>query len=159
MHKKQRHYCYFFLPFALVDLLLFLNSYRDLDLFPEFVPFPLWSFVAALFVVIYYRKNLKAHAVPIFATLLVNIVISGALIFSTMFLPGSLEHNHVMYDVCFPAMKKYYTVPEDGTLPAGPTDAHGMGKWWYQHSECEQNVKAGKGPLFSENPPGFLLMK
>ncbi len=87
---------------------------------------------------------------------LVNIAIALVLLLSTTMLPGSQNHDYVMYEICFPAMKKYYGVPDDQGIPSGPMDKNGWGKWWYQHSECETNVYDGKGPIFSENPPGFV---
>ena len=74
-----------------------------------------------------------------------------------MKLPGSREHNHIMYDICLPAIKKHYGLNENDPFPAddGRHDKDGMGKWWYQHSECEENVLNGKGPVFSEEPAEF----
>ncbi len=73
-----------------------------------------------------------------------------------MFLPGSREHNYVMYQICLPVMKKHYGLDPNEEFPdTGKYDKRGFAKWWYQHAECEQNVWNGKGPIFTENPPGF----
>ncbi len=88
-----------------------------------------------------------------------NTVIGIILVIATMFIPNSKEHNYVMYHDCFPALRKYYGVAEGEPLPAPEVDAKGNGKWWYQHLECEQNVYAGKGPVFSDNPPEFVPVK
>ncbi len=88
-----------------------------------------------------------------------NSSLSVLLLFSIMFMPGSKEHNYVMYNVCFPAIKKHYGLSENQAFPASELDAAGWGKWWYQHSECEKNVRSGKGPIFSENPSEFVPIK
>lgn len=92
----------------------------------------------------------------IFATFLLTAFTGFALIFSTMYLPGSKEHNYIMYKVCVPALDKYYAARGQTRL-SNPSDKNAKGehRWWVQHSECEENVRNGKGPVFSENPPGF----
>ena len=86
-----------------------------------------------------------------------NTLIGFLLVSSTMFIPGSKEHNYVMYNICLPEMKKHYGIKANQGFPDdGKHDKDGLGKWWYQHKECEQNVMKGKGPIFSENPVDFV---
>jgi hypothetical protein len=73
-----------------------------------------------------------------------------------MRVPGSKEHNYVMYELCLPAIDTYYQRKGTSRMTEGMhQNKDGMNKWWYQHLECEQNVWAGKGPIFADNPPGF----
>lgn len=88
------------------------------------------------------------------------VVLGIGLLLSTMFLPGSKEHNYLMYKVCFPALKKYYGVGENDPFPPkGGVDKDGNVKWWFQHHECEDNIRAEKGPVFSDNPVDFIPVK
>lgn len=91
------------------------------------------------------------------SSFVVAVFATTSLIFLTMILPGSKEHNYVMYSICEPAMRRHYGIKEGEHVQktGEPVDKNGSGKWWYQHLECEQNVYNGKGPIFSENPPGF----
>ena len=43
----------------------------------------------------------------IFATFILTALTGIAMMFSAIFLPGSKEHNYVMYNICLPAMEKY----------------------------------------------------
>lgn len=91
------------------------------------------------------------------AGFLVGIVLSVSFIVLTMFLPGSKEHNYVMYKICLPEIRRYYKMKEGDPLQKNgePVDEKGFGRWWYQHVECENNVYDGKGPIFSDNPSDF----
>jgi len=83
-------------------------------------------------------------------------------IFLTLILPGSKNHEYIMYKICLPALDKYYRIKDKGNWPSvlGGYDLNknGENRWWVQHLECEKNVREGKGPIFSENPPGFRVI-
>lgn len=99
------------------------------------------------------KKILYVIGVSLFGTFL-----GFLLVLSTMKLPGSREHNHIMYDICLPAIRRHYGLQE-GEAFSGDSrhDKNGNGKWWYQHLECEENVSKGKGPVFSEEPEEFKI--
>lgn len=101
-------------------------------------------------------KNL-GRVMFIVTSFILGAVVTFGLVLLTMFLPGSKEHNYVMYNVCLPAIRKHYGLKEGDSLQKDgeQVDKNGWGKWWYQHTQCEQNVYDGKGPIFSENPPEF----
>jgi hypothetical protein len=70
-------------------------------------------------------------------------VSSYIFLISTMFLPGSKEHNYVMYSVCLPALRKHYqSKGKIYSLVNVPNN-----KGWEEHELCEQNVWSGKEPL------------
>jgi hypothetical protein len=154
MYKKP------LLLYAGVNLLFFLVSYcgiKGLVLLMN----PYVLFVANIAISLYVARSLKTttlkKVVFVIAASIISSIIGFLLILSTMKLPGSREHNHIMYDICLPAIKKHYELNENDPFPAddGRHDKDGMGKWWYQHSECEKNVLNGKGPVFSEEPTEF----
>ncbi len=148
------------LLYTVVNLLFFLVSYcgiKGLVLLMN----PYVLFIANIAISLYVAKSLKTILIKrvlfVVSVSIVSSIIGFLLILSTMKLPGSREHNHIMYDICLPAIKKHYGLNENDPFPAddGRHDKDGMGKWWYQHSECEENVLNGKGPVFSEDPVEF----
>ncbi len=141
-------------PFLVVNLLAFLCTY--LDVFTGWVDYIFLIHLVFAGVLAAVRKNTVMYKLVTFAVLVGGHSLIGiVLIFSTMFIPGSKEHNYIMYEVCLPAIRKHYGLDTDEPFPNEIVDGEGWGKWWYQHLECEENVRAGNGPIFSENPPGF----
>lgn len=145
--------------YAGVNLLFFLVSYcgiKGLVLLMN----PYVLFVANIAVSLYVAKSIKTTAFKrilfVIVASIVSSIIGFLLLLSTMKLPGSREHNHIMYDICLPAIRAHYGLKE-GEAFSGDSrhDKDGNGKWWYQHSECEENVLNGKGPVFSEEPAEF----
>ncbi len=93
-----------------------------------------------------------------FYAVLLSIGLPFLFFFILLNLPAQKEHDRVMYDICMPALRKYYKVSGNEIFPDeayNPTDDKGNGKWWYQHLECENNVLSGKEATFSANPVEF----
>ena len=154
--KSKRRYLFYLVPYIFIDVIIFLASYLYNKSFSLYA-IVLTSFLTSIIVISRLKITVPKKIIFILVASILNIFIVIALLLSAMFIPGSKEHNYVMYTICFPAIKKYYKVPVDQPIPSdGRVDKDGWGKWWYQHVECEQNVYAGKGPVFSENPPGFI---
>lgn len=97
--------------------------------------------------------------VILFLTVLFSTLGPTFLLAGVFFLPQQKEHDRIMFQVCLPEMSKSYGIGEQEHFPMEPVDEKGNAKWWYQHLECEDNVTAGKGPVFSENPPMFYPIK
>lgn len=146
--------------YVVFNLILFFSTYfyiRSLVRFFDQRNILLINIAISLFFGLKLQTTLAKKLLFIAAATTSSMLVGFILIFSTTVLPGSREHNHVMYDICMPAMKKHYGLKENEGFPdTGQYDKDGQQKWWYQHSECEQNVWDGKGPVFSENPPGFV---
>lgn len=147
----------FLLNFVFFAPIYFFNKYiinfdGPANLYLFLLPYLIVSFI------FWIRKPIGMFKKPfvIFATFFLTALTGFAMMFLPMSLPGSKEHNYVMYHVCMPAIEKYYAnkgkpLVED----LSDKNAKGEFRWWVQHSECEQNVYKGKGPIFSENPHGF----
>ena len=99
----------------------------------------------------------KKYAV-ITLTMLVSILTPFWLLVLIFISPGQKEADHIMFDVCIPAVQKYYEQKEQKYGKA-PFDKSGSPKSWYQVTECERNMHNGKGPVFSENPKEFKPVK
>ncbi|HLL60224.1 MAG TPA: hypothetical protein VK338_00770, partial [Candidatus Nitrosocosmicus sp.] len=141
----------FFVNSILFSASYFYNKWLE----PQYI-IVIYSIITMIYWLSFSFKLSKKIALIIGLSLLSTI--SGfVFLLSTMFIPGSKEHNYVMYSVCYPALMKYYKINKMEDLPMKEIDKNGFGKWWYQHSECENNVYAGKGPIFSDNPPGFIV--
>lgn len=144
----------------LINLALFSASYffnKSTELY--FIPIP---FLLAS-VIFWVKQPIKTWKKPfvIIATTLLSSIIGILIVISTMLLPGSRNHDYVETSICFPAVAKHYGVNNTNELPARALDMgnNGYSRWFAQHSECEDNIYRGKGPIFSENPPGFLPIK
>ena len=124
----------------LADLVFFSAAYfYNKFLFPAWyiglIPFAIITISSWIFVKMHIAKKLLL----IIASFIIGVVSGYILLFSTMLLPGSKEHNHVMYYVCLPALKNYYK--SQGTTFS--LDEKG----WKEHEQCERNVWNGKEPL------------
>ncbi len=143
-----------------VNLIFFFISYfaiKPLSIFMEQYVILFANVLVSLFIARGLKITITKKLLFIVAGSILGLVIGFLLVLSTMALPGSREHNYVMYEVCMPAMKQHYGLKENEAFPdSGQYDKEGQQKWWYQHSECEQNLWDGKGPVFSENPPEFV---
>lgn len=162
-NKQKNRYTLPIILYAAIDLLLFSSGYfyiRSLvDFFDPQIILLINIVISFLIALTLKTTTFKKLQFIIIASL-GNSFIGFLLILSTMFLPGSREHNYVMYHICLPAIKKHYHLKENEGFPdTGQYDKNGQQKWWYQHSECEENVWNGKGPVFSEDPPGFVPVK
>lgn len=87
------------------------------------------------------RIHIAKKILLICGTFIIGVCTGAILLFSTMFLPGSKEHNYVMYRVCLPALDQYYETKGE-IFSLTPNE-----KSWQEHSICEQNVRDGKDPL------------
>lgn len=161
--KHKNKYIIPLILYGVINAFLFFSSYLNIGSLVYFFDLPKILFIniiISIFVALRIKATTLKKVLFVVVASLFNCVIGFLLIFSTMYLPGSKEHNYVMYQICLPAMKKYYGLKENEGFPNSEQfDKHGQQKWWYQHSECEQNVWDGKGPIFSENPPGFVPVK
>lgn len=148
----------FIVVYGIVNLFLFGSSYFY-NKIPPLNAILFTNIIASVLMSFLLNISLIKKLIFIITASLVSSFIGFVLIFLTMFIPGSKEHNYVMYQICWPAMKKYYGIGPNEGFPPGEADKNGLSKWWYQHSECEQNVWAGKGPIFSETPPSFIPLE
>lgn len=109
-----------------------------------------------LFVVLGPQVELKRlKLLTLFIVSILSILAPFILIFAYLFSPAQKRHDLVMYEICMPAMRKQYNIKGGEAFPSTTPDKDGWEKWWFQHTECENNVYDGKGPIFSENPPGY----
>ena len=158
-NKQRNRYILPIILYAAVNLLLFSSSYfyiKPLVRFLSYQSILLINVLVSLFIGLKLQTNIVKKLLFIIAASLCSSFVGFLLIFSTMFLPGSREHNYVMYRICMPQIEQYY---KDHGLNRGSPDQLGKDRqyrWWYQHLECEQNVREGKGPIFSDTPPGFI---
>jgi hypothetical protein len=92
------------------------------------------------------------------ATTLIGSVVGFFVVLSTFYLPGSRNKAYVEGSICAPAVMKHYGVENITDLPPSHS-AFDLGqtfyRWYAQQAECVDNFYRGKGPVFSENPPGF----
>ncbi|MEN8252910.1 MAG: hypothetical protein ABFQ62_00860 [Patescibacteria group bacterium] len=125
---------------------VFINGY----FFNFKLPMQQWLIfsVASLFAVIPWLIN-NLEKKPNFSTYIKKFVLSlvsiaimlitiQASAFSTMIVPGSREHNYVMYKICWPAMEARY----DSLRPENRPN------YFEIHGECEENVWASRDPLY-----------
>ena len=158
-HKKiTKTTLSFICVIVVIDLSYFCASYffgKSIDYPYFFIPY----FIVPIVFFIKKPIGLLKKLFIIFGTFFLSAIIGILLIFSTMVIPGSKEHDYIMYKVCLPAIDRYYASKGRSRLLAIDKNAAGEYRWWVQHSECEENVRKGNGPIFSENPPGFPLIK
>lgn len=150
----------FFLGFILVTYVILFGASYFFNKEIEFqFSLPLY-FITAVIFWIGQPMNLIKKCFVIFLTFLIITFIGLALIFLTLALPGSKNHDYIMSHICLPAIDKYYENKKwNRASPANDKNAAGQTRWWVQHLECEENVTKGVGPMFSENPPGFPMIK
>ena len=130
----------------IVDIAIFSAAYFFNRIVPArylyimYIPFAIISIAA--------WSTVKAHIIKKLL-LIGGFFILGAascyiFLISAMFLPGSKEHNYVMYSVCLPELRKYYqSKGEIYSLVNVPNN-----KGWEEHERCEQNVWSNREPLF-----------
>ncbi len=156
--KISKRFFIFIGVITVIDLSYFSASYffgRSID-YPYFlIPYLIVSINFLIKTPIGLLKKLFIILGTFFLTAITGIL----LLFSTMTIPGSKNHDYIMYKVCLPVIDKYYATKGINRLsPPNDKNAAGEYRWWVQHLECEKNVREGKGPIFSENPPGFPVI-
>ena len=70
-----------------------------------------------------------------------------------------LEHDYAMWDICYPAIRKWDT---EHKINPDELSQDNWSRSWYQHLECENNLLPfpwGKEAKFSANPPSFIPAK
>lgn len=145
MKFKKAFYIYLVLTLIL-DLVFFGAAYFFNKVIPQryylyvvYVPFALISLGSFFNVKIVLYKKIAAIA----GFFVIGAVSAYIFIVMSMFIPGSKEHNYVMYSVCLPALRKHYeSKGKIYSLVNVPNN-----KGWEEHERCEQNVWSGREPL------------
>lgn len=132
------------LTFVVLTFLTNLTFFSAAYFYNRFVPSQYLMLIPYAIISITSGIIAKVHIVKKLLFIVVFFItgtISGfILVFSTMFLPGSKEHNYVMNHICLPALKQHYK--NRGEFFSLMND-----QGWKEHSTCEQNVWDGKAPL------------
>lgn len=149
-----------FLGFILVTYVIFFSASYFFGKNVDFYFILAIYFVTSVIFWIGQPMSLIKKCFVIFLTFFMTTLIGLALILSTLALPGSKNHDYIMYKICMPVINKYYAnLRVNRASPANDKNAEGQSRWWVQHLECEENVRKGIVPVFSENPPGFPIIK
>ncbi len=163
---KKRELLIFLVIILLISLCFFSASYffnKSLLSHPQYVPFDVFLLAIPYFIIscIYWILQLITRwKKPFFivATTLISAAVGFLLVLSTMVLPGSKNQVYVDETICASTVKRHYGVNNMSDLPLS-SPAHDLGqtfyRWYAQQAECVDNFYKGKGPVFSENPPGF----
>lgn len=156
--KKQKNFSYF-IPYLFVDAVVFGSAYFNAAM--GFFQIIFFNFLVTLVIAMFmFNKKETKSLVLLILIAFLNLFLAFVLLFLSMSVPGSKQHTYIMYNLCLPAIKRYYGYDPKQPFPTnGPLDEKGWGRWWYQHVECEENVRKGKGPIFSENPPRFVPLE
>ncbi len=161
---KKREMLIFLVIILLISLCFFSASYffNESVLQSEFVLFHLvisaipYLAVSVIFWVMQPIATWKKPFV-ITATTILGFVIGILFVLSTFYLPGSRNKAYVE-GICSSVVLKHYGVKNITDLPTTHS-AFDLGqtfyRWYAQQAECVENFYTGKGPVFSENPPGF----
>lgn len=158
MLVKYRYLLVFILLILLIPFLVFILKGELM------IPLDLGIIFAldlCLFIILKNKLEINSIKKRILVIITLLISISSPIWFLVLifFSPAQKEADRIFFDVCIPAVQKYY---EDKGLKQedyfyGPVDEKGNSRYNHQVLECEKNVHEGKGPIFSESPPGFKL--
>lgn len=127
------------LSILIVDLVFFLAAYLYNAFLPHYALMMLPYAIIALYFGLTLKKKIRIKVLFIVLSFILGCISGFIFLFVTMFVPGSKEHNNVMYRVCLPALKEYY-VKSGKKYSLNETG-------WREHEICEQNVWAGREPL------------
>lgn len=154
MLKRYKH--------TLVFILLILSIPFFVFIFSEGISIPrdlgIIAFIDLMIFLILKNKieiNSIKKKILLTLTVLISILTPVWLLFLIMIFPGQKEADRILFDICIPAIQKYYEEKGQQDYLEGPYDQKGNSRYNYQVWECEQNMRDGKGPIFSDNPKEF----
>lgn len=156
---KRYKYTLTFVVVALISPIILILVIGGIQLPLDFV---LMGIINAL-LFLFLRKKIELQKRQKVVTLVLTMLISvlaPLFIFIAIFLsPAQKEADRILFDVCLPAVRKYYNVSTQENLPQIPKDKNNNPKWWYQAMECERNIWNKKEATFSANPVNFTPVK